>query len=299
MADPPQILQPDVLLRVLGHELVPLVTTQRGVLRRVVHRSDGAGAREGSPQEREDGSAADLVLALALADDVAALLELLGGMAATSGRGHPGRPFAAVGSDLCRRHPGVRVHPSPVAGRCQVDAVRLGTVLDNLVRNEAEHAGALPRVDGVVRRRRLLVDVHHRGPVPVRMVAALRSRSAVPTPGDRGLGLWLVRCLVGQMGGSTDLARGEDGWSVRLTLPLRRGAVGTPGSGHEECGDTTEQQRGDARQRRDRERRPAVQDEQGQQGIAVLGHGVGQQAREVHRAVQVQPDPGDLEAAAG
>jgi signal transduction histidine kinase len=89
-------------------------------------------------------------------------------------------------------------------------------LLGNAVRHGAPGRPITLRAD--VRRRRLRLTIANRGPVGSEVADALR-RSA-PPPGETGLGLWVVRCLVGAAGGSIRARRRvPDGLTVELRLP--------------------------------------------------------------------------------
>lgn len=283
--DPAETLPADVLGPALAHELGPLLAVLRTLLVRL-RDPDASPSR-----------AVDVDLAVALTEDVHAVVDLLG----RASRPAVAQPLAAVLRLLRRHHPALRLDVRPGADGCRVDGVRLGTVLDNLVRNEVEHAGnAHPHV--VVDRRggRLRVDVRHRGGRPDALLVALASGlpaargPGTPRPGDRGVGLLLVQHLLHQLDGTLDVraAPSGTGWTVSVDV-----AVEVPSA---QDGDGTAAEQGrDGGGRRQPQRGAAAQDEQGQERVAVLGERVRQQAGERHGAVQVEPGPGDLQAAAG
>ena len=108
------------------------------------------------------------------------------------------------------------------------DPKRLEQALENLLANAAKYAPGVPvEVEGVLdtaaRAYRLRVRDHGPGipPEDLPFVADrfYRGSNAHDAPGA-GLGLFIVRYLVGQMGGSLSLEDAEPGLRVRIEFPL-------------------------------------------------------------------------------
>ena len=112
--------------------------------------------------------------------------------------------------------------------RVSHDPKRLEQALENLLANAAKYApGAGVEVEGVLdtAARVYCVRVRDHGPgippedLPFVADRFYRGSNARDAPGA-GLGLFIVRHLVGQMGGSLSLEDAEPGLRVRVEFPL-------------------------------------------------------------------------------
>lgn len=108
------------------------------------------------------------------------------------------------------------------------DPKRLEQALENLLANAAKYAsGAAVEVEGVldIAERVYRVTVRDHGPgippedLPFATERFYRGSNANEAPGA-GLGLFIARYLVGQMGGSLSLEDAEPGLRVRIEFPL-------------------------------------------------------------------------------
>lgn len=172
-----------VLARVVRHEMLGSVRVQQQLLR---------AARDAHP---DDG---DLVLATAVADEMAGVLDAL---AVLAGVGAPAAPrpvrLASVLLPLVVHH--------RVPARCSAPALRSlvgpGTtpVLRNLLANAAVHAPDRVRLTSRRRGGSVQVRLHQSGPRPTEVVRAL-SHPHEPPAGAHGLGLWLVGLLSREAG---------------------------------------------------------------------------------------------------
>jgi signal transduction histidine kinase len=203
-----------ILLRTLCHELRSPVTTLTSLV----------GALEGNPSTAQRDQLARL------AAEQAAHADAVLSQAAAAAHGLGESPDPA--------QPLHRVLPSAVAGvppgrldLCVTGAAQdwpvhprhTRQVLINLVSNAVRH-GSPDNPIGVrafVRRGRLRLCVTSGGPAGQDLHRAL-SRTTAP-PGDKGLGLWVVRQLVAGLGGSMRVRRlRPDAVTVEVQLPRRR-----------------------------------------------------------------------------
>ncbi|MEU8815003.1 ATP-binding protein [Actinoplanes sp. NPDC048796] len=105
-------------------------------------------------------------------------------------------------------------------------------ILINLVGNSLRHAPGPVKLTASVRARRLRLAVVDRGGATPALRTALRRRTAPPD--DRGLGLWVVRQLVGSLRGSVRARRlFPAGLAMEVVLPRwpRRAAARPPWAG--------------------------------------------------------------------
>jgi signal transduction histidine kinase len=197
-----------VLLRAVCHELRPPLAILTSLTAALAERGDG-GDLARLAGEHVTHAAAVLGQAAAAVQGLAAPPE-------------PALPLHRVLPSALAVVPGDRLRVS-VSGAALGWPVRprpVRQVLLNLLGNAVRH-GAPDRpviLRAEVRRRRLRLTVTNRGVVGGEVAAALR-RSA-PPPGETGLGLWVVRCLVGAAGGSIRARkRLPDGLTVEVRLP--------------------------------------------------------------------------------
>ncbi|GAB2686418.1 ATP-binding protein [Thalassiella azotivora] len=229
-AQPATAPAPSVLARVAEHELLGPLRVQRRLLHTLRERHRrvpgppvwpvAGGHPQADPADDVgpdlDG---DLDLAIACADDVLGVLDLV--VALASGRRDPEPcPVDEVLVRACR--PWALVpHVTRPAARTTVDGRRLLAVVRNLVANASQHAlepGPV-RVRATLLRGRVQVRVHQPGRLPDVVPHALARRE--PPAGPRGLGLWLVHRLVDDMFGSVVARQDPDRttWSVRVQVP--------------------------------------------------------------------------------
>lgn len=210
-----------VLARVVRHEMGGSLRVQQQLLR---------AARAAHPDD------ADLVVAAAVADELAGVLDALAAVAAVGATTRPVR----LGTVLL---PLVVHHRVPA--RCTAPALRslvaAGTapVLRNLLANAALHAPGRVRVTGRRRGTAVQLRLHQSGHRPPEVVRAL-SHPHEPPAGPHGLGLWLVGLLSQQAGVRVRTGSGPGAaWTTTVEL-----AVATT------CGHRTEPDGGGDRDQR-------------------------------------------------
>jgi two-component system, OmpR family, sensor kinase len=95
-------------------------------------------------------------------------------------------------------------------------------VLINLLGNALRHGalGGSVRLRAHVRARRLRLTVVNAGPATRDLFSALRRPD--PPPGEKGLGLWVVRQAVAANGGTVRARSRSTGVEVEVRLPARR-----------------------------------------------------------------------------
>ncbi len=202
----------EVLIRSLCHELRPPMATLAGLLR----------ALEQGPAEPRRTELARL------AAEHVAYAEALLGRAANTVSGLPGTPAGAVplGEILpvvaVTAPPGaLTVTASRVALRWPVHPRHTQQILINLVGNAVRHAPGPARLTARVRCRRVRLAVADPGGPTTALRAALRRDS--PPPDDCGLGLWVVRELVTELGGRVHARQlNPAGLAVEAILPAYR-----------------------------------------------------------------------------
>ncbi|MFC3740888.1 sensor histidine kinase [Paractinoplanes deccanensis] len=118
--------------------------------------------------------------------------------------------------------PDVSTSASRAALRWPVHPAHTRQILTNLAGNAVRHAPGPVRLSAAVRARRLrLAVVDQGGPTPA-LHTALRRRT--PPPDDRGLGLWVVRQLVGSLGGTLRARQlTPTGLAMEVVLPRYTG----------------------------------------------------------------------------
>ncbi|WP_433796289.1 sensor histidine kinase [Actinoplanes sp. CA-252034] len=163
-----------------------------------------------------------------LAAEHVAYAEAILGQAAGTVSGLPDRPVAAVAlGDLLPAvavtapADALTVSASRAALRWPVHPRNTQQILINLVSNAVRHAPGPARLVARVRARHVRIAVTDRGDLTDGLPTALRRRTAPPD--DRGLGLWVVRQLVAELGG-TIRARplAPTGLAMEATLPRYR-----------------------------------------------------------------------------
>ncbi|MFC7535132.1 ATP-binding protein [Actinoplanes sp. GCM10030250] len=201
-----------LLVRSVCHELRPPMATLAGLLR----------ALENAPAEPRRSELARLA-----AEHVAYAEAVLGQASDTVlGLGDRAVPAAPLGSIL----PAVavtapagelEVSASRAALRWPVHPQRTQQILINLVSNAVRHAPGPVRLRAAVRARRVRIAViDHGRPTPV-LHAALQRRT--PPPDDRGLGLWVVRELITELGGEVRARQlTPAGLAMEATMPRYR-----------------------------------------------------------------------------
>ncbi|GIF15799.1 sensor histidine kinase [Actinoplanes teichomyceticus] len=201
-----------LLVRSVCHELRPPMATLAGLVR----------ALEGAPPEPHRRELARLA-----AEHAAYAKEVLEQAAATAqGLADEAVPAAPLGTIL----PAVAVTAPP--GRLTVSASRVALrwpvhprhtkqILINLVSNAVRHGTGPVRVRSGVRARRLRITVIDQGGPTPGLHVALRRRT--PPPDEHGLGLWVVRHLLADLGGTLH-ARPlhPGGLAVEAALPRYR-----------------------------------------------------------------------------
>ena len=211
-----------LLLRVLCHELRSPISTLTALTRRLA-------------DERQTVPAADRRAMLSLVRDQAAHLDgiwrqVVAWTRGTTGGGDPPVPLARILPVLAAAWPPdqVRLSVSPSAARRPVDAQRMRQVLQNLVDNALRHGPRRGRVHltATVRAGDLVIVVADEGSHCADLLAALDR----PTPpsGVSGLGLWIVRRLVGLDGGTVRAYPVRPrGVAVEVSLPARPNRPGS------------------------------------------------------------------------
>jgi signal transduction histidine kinase len=100
----------------------------------------------------------------------------------------------------------------------------VGQILTNLLTNAERHSppGAPIRLEARTHRRGLRLTVADGGTVNAALTRSLQRRT--PPAGEKGLGLWVVRQLVAESGGTVRARKlSPHGLAVEVTLPRHRG----------------------------------------------------------------------------
>ncbi|MEU4623412.1 HAMP domain-containing sensor histidine kinase [Actinoplanes sp. NPDC023801] len=205
---------PDQLLvRTVCHELRPPMTMLSGLIR----------ALENEPPEPRRGELTRL------AAEHAAYAEAVLGQIAAAARGGTGdRPAAAplgtfLSSAAKSAPPGLlAVTATRSALHWPVHPWHTRQILINLIGNAVRHSRGPVRLRSAVRARRLRLAVIDQGGPTAVLRAALERRT--PPPGDHGVGLWVVRQRLADLGGTVRArALHPSGLAMEVTLPRYRG----------------------------------------------------------------------------
>jgi signal transduction histidine kinase len=200
-----------MLLRSVCHELRPPVSTFHSLVRAIEDQPSGARRAELAQLAVEHAAHAEAVLRQA----AAAAYGL-------SDPAEPALPLHRILPVIAATVPPERlfVRISGFSGNRLVHSQRVRQILINLLRNADRHgpAGGAIRLDVRNHRRGLRLTVGDEGNLTPALALALRRRT--PPPGEKGLGLWVVRQLVAAHGGSVR-ARSltPRGVAVEVTLP--------------------------------------------------------------------------------
>ncbi|MEU8244007.1 ATP-binding protein [Actinoplanes missouriensis] len=208
----PRQARPDpgmLLIRSVCHELRPPMATLAGLVQ----------ALEKAPSEPRRAELTRLA-----AEHVAYAEAILGQASETvwglSGSAAEPVPLARILPAVAATAPAgaVRISAGRAALRWPVHPGHTQQILINLVGNAVRHGSGPVRLAVQARPRRLRLTVADAGgPTP-----QLRRRSA--PPGERGLGLWVVRRLLGGLGGSVRSRKlAPAGLAMEVLLPRYRG----------------------------------------------------------------------------
>ncbi|MEU8662603.1 sensor histidine kinase, partial [Actinoplanes philippinensis] len=181
----------ETLIRSVCHELRPPMATLAGLLSVLENAPAGPRRTELTRLAAEHVAYAEAILGRAAGavagrrdDPVAAvpLGDLLPAVAVTA----PADTLTVSASRAALRWP---VHPRTTQ-----------QILINLVSNAVRHAPGPARLSARVRARRVRIAVTDQGDLTAGLHTALRRPTAPPD--ERGLGLWVVRQLVAELGGT-------------------------------------------------------------------------------------------------
>jgi two-component system sensor histidine kinase BaeS/two-component system sensor histidine kinase KdpD len=115
----------------------------------------------------------------------------------------------------------LRAAVSAAAAAREVDAQRIQQVLTNLLENAVRHgppAGQV-RLDARIERRGLVLTVGDDGNATALAAVTAALTRPGPPAGMSGIGLWVVRRLVGAGGGTVRAGHDDDGLVVEVVLP--------------------------------------------------------------------------------
>jgi signal transduction histidine kinase len=202
------------LLRILCHELRPPVTTLSSLVEAL----------------EDDPPVSRRTELIRLAGAQAAHVQALLGRAATtalnlSDSPDPVQPLHRVLSGAMAGTPigQLVVRTTPAALDWPVHARHTRQILTNLLTNAVRHGARDAPIEfrASVSGRRLRLRITNRGGFTGHLRQAFHQPT--PPPGEKGLGLWIVRGLVTDLGGSIRPRRlGRDGVVVEVRLPRRR-----------------------------------------------------------------------------
>ncbi|WP_135363623.1 histidine kinase N-terminal 7TM domain-containing protein [Halosimplex halophilum] len=219
----------DVLNRVLRHNLRNELNVVRGnaeLLRREAELTDDARRRLDRIEETVDG--------------VVARSEKIGHVARTVD-GECDSAFAAaervegLADRVESAHDGVTVEVDLPDGLAVVGGASLERAVEELLANAAEHAGDEPNVEVRTARRGdefVEIRVADDGPgIEDHERAVIEAGRETALEHGSGVGLWLVKWVVTECGGSVEFVGDGEGCTVALTLPLADTAGESVGSG--------------------------------------------------------------------
>ncbi|MEU4564441.1 HAMP domain-containing sensor histidine kinase [Actinoplanes sp. NPDC023936] len=212
----PRQARPDpglLLIRSVCHELRPPIATLAGLVQ----------ALEKAPSEPRRAELARLA-----AEHVAYAEAILGQASETvwglRGSAVAPVPLAGILPAVAATVPAgtVRISAGRAALRWPVHPGHTQQILINLVGNAVRHGSGPVRLTVQARPWRLRLTVADAGGPTPQLRTALRRRT--PPPDERGLGLWVVRQLLGGLGGSIRSRRlVPAGLAMEVTLPRYRG----------------------------------------------------------------------------
>lgn len=202
----------DLLVRTVCHELRPPMATLAALLRALERQPPEPRRSELTRLAAEHATYAEAMLAEMTAavrgtpaDEVAAAP--LGSILPTVAASAPSGTLAVTAGREALHWP---VHPRHTQ-----------QILLNLVGNAVRHAPGPVRLESEVRAGRLRLSVIDRGGPTASLRAALRRRT--PPPGEHGLGLWVVRQRLTDLGGTLRARRLHPaGLAMETTLPPYR-----------------------------------------------------------------------------
>jgi signal transduction histidine kinase len=203
-----------MLLRSVCHELRPPVSTLRSLVRAIEDQPSGARRAELARLAAEHAAHAEAVLRQAAAAAY--------GLADPA---EPALPLHRILPAVTAIVPAERlvVQISGSSGSRPVYPGQVRQILINLLRNADRHGppGGTIRLEVRNHRRGLRLTVADEGNLTPELALALRRRN--PPPGEKGLGLWVVRRLIAAHGGSVR-ARSliPRGVAIEVTLPPHR-----------------------------------------------------------------------------